>query len=131
MSERRLAVYGMIRRVQTQATRFEKALKPALQATAFRGTSKESDLIADADNITVGASQMRSEFKSGRSTRSLKPEVSDLFVPAERINVVVSNVKLPEPAATRWAQLRDALNNLGAVYRLKALSRISYVGPPS
>jgi hypothetical protein len=131
MSEHRLAVYGMIRRVQSQAAVFEKVLKPSLKKSAFRGTSKESDLIADADNITVGTGQIRNEFKNGRSTQSLKPEVSDLFVAAERINIVMSNVKLAQPAATRWLQLRDALNNLGGVYRLKPLVRTSPVGGPS
>ena len=131
MSERRLAVYGLIRRVRTQATQFEKVFKSALKATALRGTSKESDLIANANNISFGATQIRNEFKSGKPTSSLKPEVSDLFVAAERINIVFSNVKLAEPAATRWTQLRDALNNLGAIYKLKPLSHISYVSGPS
>jgi hypothetical protein len=124
--ERSLLIYGLIRQVHDQADNFEKVLKPSLKVSVFRG-SQRAELIDRADNIKFGAHQLRNEFKEGQSNDVLRPEISDLFVAAERLNIVIQNVNIGAPATAQWSQLRDALNNLGAVYGMKQLDSVSYV----
>jgi hypothetical protein len=125
--ERSLLIYGLIRQVHDQADNFEKALKPSLKVSVFRGSSQQAELIDRADNIKFGAHQLRNEFKEGQSNDVMRPEISDLFVAAERLNIVIQNVNIGAPAMAQWSQLRDALNNLGAVYGLRQLDTVSYV----
>jgi hypothetical protein len=127
MDEKRLLVYGLIRQVEYRANNFEKVLKPSLKVSTYFGSSREHELVDRADNIKWGAMLMRDQFKRGQSSDDMRSEAGDLFVAAERLNLVVSNVSLPQPAVDEWSELRDALNNLGAVYGLKPLSTASYV----
>jgi hypothetical protein len=126
MDEQRLLVYGLVRQVEYRADNFEKVLKPVLKATVY-SRSQEHELIDRADNIKWGAMQIRDQFKQGRSNDELRPEVGDLFVAAERLNIVLNNISLAQPAVEDWSQLRGALNNLGALYGLRPLSTTSYV----
>jgi len=124
--ERALLTYGLIRRVQREADVFEKVLKPTLKTSVFSKTSR-TDLVDRADNIGFGADQIRRKFKEGGSNEVLRPEVSDLFVAADRINIVIQNVDIGQPAIEQWSRLRDALNNLGALYGIRPLTDVSYL----
>ena len=126
-NEHELLVYGLIRQVQTQADGFEKVLKPSLKVSVFRHSSNEKELLDRAGNIAFGAHEVRKHFEERQSSDAIRPEICDMFVAAERLNFVVSNVQLVAPAVESWSQLRNALNNLGAAYGLKPLSTDSYV----
>jgi hypothetical protein len=126
--ERRLAIYGLIRQVVRQTDTFKSALKRSLKAGAYPQSGGRDDLKTLADNMRDQSRQIKADFKASKSTDTVVTDVSDLFVSAERVNTIAANVALGAQTGSRWVDLRDAINNLGLVYKLNPLSPNEMLG---
>jgi hypothetical protein len=127
-NERRIAIYGLVRQVETQTRIFENVLKPSLKTTVLSKSGSREDLVSLANNMRYEAIKVKYDFEAGKSNDTLVADLSDLFVSAEQVNVIVGNVTLGAQAESEWPSVRDAINNLGSVYGLKALGSESQIG---
>jgi hypothetical protein len=126
--ERRVAIYGLIRLVVRQTDIFKNSLKRSLKTGAYAQSGGRDDLKNLADNMRDQARLIKADFKANKSTDSVVTDLSDLFVSAERVNTSTANVPLGAQTGSRWVDLRDAINNLGLVYKLNPLSPNEMVG---
>ena len=127
-NERWLAIYGMVRQVVRQTNTFEKVLKKSLKTGVYAESGGRKELTDLADNMRSEARQTKADFEAGKTNDAMVDDVGNLFVSAERVNVIAGNVPLGARIGSRWVDLRDALNNLGSAYRLKPLSSVQMLG---
>ena len=119
-------VDAIIKLVEENTDDFVKLMDKALDDSRLDGTAREDYLNKRALDLESATDELRREFDRRDSWAENKDEVRKCLNIASDIDRTMRNRKLGAAAETKWAKVRNELNNLANAYKLPKVGAKAY-----
>lgn len=114
-------VERIIKRLENNTDRFEKAVDRQLDRSVLDGTRSEDRINDRVDDLEDATDRLRSRFDRSDDWMETRSDVEGVVRAADVINGLFDRVRAYSPVRSSWAMVRADVNTLAGVYRVRPL----------
>jgi len=114
-------VRELIRRVETRTDEFRKVVDRWLDRSRLDGSQVEDDINAEVKRFERRTDALRRKSERMARYEEVRDEVRNVVDAGRRIDVMIRGGKWNAEIKSRWRNLRDAINALGAIYKVRRI----------
>ena len=114
-------VRELIRRVETRTDEFRKVVDRWLDRSRLDGSQVEDDINAEVKRFERRTDALRRKSERMARYEEVRDEVRNVVDAGRRIDAMIRGGKWNKEIKSRWRNLRDAINALGAIYKVRRI----------
>jgi hypothetical protein len=114
-------VRELIRRVETRTDEFRKVVDRWLDRSRLDGSQVEDDINAEVKRFERTTDALRRKSERMARYEEVRNEVRNVVDAGRRIDAMIRGGKWNSEIKSRWRNLRDAINALGAIYKVRRI----------